>query len=372
MFLAEQHEPVSRRVALKIIKLGMDTQQVIARFEQERQALALMDHPNIARVFDAGTTDTGRPYFVMELVTGEPITTWSDRHRLTVEERLELMTQVANAIQHAHLKGIIHRDIKPTNVLVSMHDGRPHAKIIDFGIAKAISQQLSAETIHTHLGQLVGTPLYMSPEQSEGSLDVDTRTDVYSLGVLLYELLTGTHAVRSRRLRERFADRAPVDDPRSSIRRGPSARFSSAVTKRGARGAALGRARQGGLEAARRARLDRHEGDGERARSPLRDRERARAGPAALPRRRAGDGGAAEHGLRPAQVRRSPSRRGDRGDAGRGGVDRRARRHAVAGPRRGRAARRRARGGRRAPPRSTTSWSRCWRRPTRRRRASAT
>jgi serine/threonine protein kinase/tetratricopeptide (TPR) repeat protein len=231
VFLAEQREPVARRVALKVIKLGMDTRQVIARFEQERQALALMDHPNIARVFDAGTTDTGRPYFVMELVTGEPITTFSDRHRLTVEQRLELMTQVANAIQHAHLKGIIHRDIKPTNVLVSMHDGEPHAKIIDFGIAKAISQQLSAATIHTHLGQMVGTPLYMSPEQSEGSLDVDTRTDVYSLGVLLYELLTGTTpfdpaAFESSSPVEHLWIIRQVEPPR------PSARFSSAATKR--------------------------------------------------------------------------------------------------------------------------------------------
>ena len=166
--------------------------QVIARFEQERQALALMDHPHIAKVLDAGSTDAGRPYFVMELVTGEPITTFSDAHGLSVRDRLELFVQVCHAIQHAHQKGIIHRDIKPSNVLVSMHDGKPHAKVIDFGIAKAIEQPLTGETMHTRLGQWVGTPLYMSPEQSEGSLDVDTRSDVYSLGVLLYELLTGT------------------------------------------------------------------------------------------------------------------------------------------------------------------------------------
>jgi serine/threonine protein kinase/tetratricopeptide (TPR) repeat protein len=231
VFLAQQREPVARRVALKIIKLGMDTQQVIARFEQERQALALMDHPHIARVFDAGTTVTGRPYFVMELVTGEPITTFCDRHQLTVPQRLELMTQVANAIQHAHLKGIIHRDIKPTNVLVSTHDGRPHAKVIDFGIAKAIAQPLTAETIRTHLGQLIGTPLYMSPEQTEGSLDIDTRTDVYSLGVLLYELLTGSTPFDA----ATFDNASPieqlwmvrqVDPPR------PSARLSSSATLR--------------------------------------------------------------------------------------------------------------------------------------------
>ena len=192
VFLAEQREPVARRVALKVLKLGMDTRQVIARFEQERQALALMDHPHIAKVLDAGSTDAGRPYFVMELVTGEPITGFCDAHGLSLDQRLELFVQVCNAIQHAHQKGIIHRDIKPSNVLVSMHDGEPHAKVIDFGIAKAIEQPLGGETMHTRLGQFVGTPLYMSPEQSEGSVDVDTRSDVYSLGVLLYELLTGT------------------------------------------------------------------------------------------------------------------------------------------------------------------------------------
>ncbi|HEX2465821.1 MAG TPA: serine/threonine-protein kinase, partial [Thermoanaerobaculia bacterium] len=192
VFLAEQTEPVARRVALKVLKLGMDTVQVIARFEQERQALALMDHPHIAKVLDAGATDAGRPYFVMELVTGEPITTFCDSKGLSVRQRLELFVQVCNAIQHAHQKGIIHRDIKPSNILVSMHDGKPHARVIDFGIAKATEQPLTGETMHTRLGQWVGTPLYMSPEQSDGSLDVDTRSDVYSLGVLLYELLTGT------------------------------------------------------------------------------------------------------------------------------------------------------------------------------------
>jgi eukaryotic-like serine/threonine-protein kinase len=192
VFLAEQTEPVARRVALKVLKLGMDTVQVIARFEQERQALAMMDHPHIAKVLDAGATDAGRPFFVMELVTGEPITTFCDAQGLSVRQRLEVFIQVCNAIQHAHQKGIIHRDIKPSNVLVSMPDGEPHAKVIDFGIAKAIEQPLGGETMHTRLGQFIGTPLYMSPEQSEASSDVDTRSDVYSLGVLLYELLTGT------------------------------------------------------------------------------------------------------------------------------------------------------------------------------------
>ncbi|MFO0829532.1 MAG: serine/threonine-protein kinase [Phycisphaerales bacterium] len=192
VFMAEQQEPVERRVALKIVKLGMDTRQVIARFEAERQALALMDHPNIAKVFDAGATESGRPYFVMELVRGEPIVECCDRHNLTVDERLELFVEVCAAVQHAHTKGIIHRDIKPSNVLVFMQDDRPHVKVIDFGIAKAIDTKLTDRTVFTEHRVLIGTPEYMSPEQAEGSLDIDTRTDVYSLGVLLYELLTGS------------------------------------------------------------------------------------------------------------------------------------------------------------------------------------
>ncbi len=201
VFMAEQTEPVARRVALKIIKLGMDTRQVIARFEAERQALAMMDHPNIARVLDAGTTETGRPYFVMELVKGEPVTAYCDKNSLTIRERLDLFAQVCHAVQHAHTKGVIHRDLKPGNVLVSTQDGRPHAKIIDFGIAKATDRRLTEKTLFTEMRQLVGTPEYMSPEQAEGSLDIDTRTDVYSLGVLLYELLTGATPFDPMRLR---------------------------------------------------------------------------------------------------------------------------------------------------------------------------
>jgi len=192
VFMAQQEHPVQRKVALKIIKLGMDTRQVVARFEQERQALAMMDHPNIARVLDAGATSTGRPYFVMELVKGDPITDYCDRNNLSVRERLELFAQVCSAVQHAHTKGIIHRDIKPSNILVSIQDGRPTTKVIDFGIAKATNAQLTEKTLFTEHRQLIGTPEYMSPEQAEGNLDIDTRTDVYSLGVLLYELLTGT------------------------------------------------------------------------------------------------------------------------------------------------------------------------------------
>jgi serine/threonine protein kinase/tetratricopeptide (TPR) repeat protein len=201
VFMAEQERPVVRKVALKIIKLGMDTRQVVARFEQERQALALMDHPNIAKVFDAGATETGRPYFVMELVKGEAIVEYCDKHNLSVHDRLELFAQVCQAVQHAHTKGVIHRDIKPSNVLVSMQDGRAHAKVIDFGIAKATASKLTEKTLFTEHRALIGTPEYMSPEQAEGSLDIDTRTDVYSLGVLLYELLTGTTPFSGKELR---------------------------------------------------------------------------------------------------------------------------------------------------------------------------
>ena len=193
VYMAEQTEPVNRKVALKIIKLGMDTKQVVARFEAERQALALMDHPHIAKVLDAGATETGRPYFVMELVRGVPITDYCDKNKLSTRQRLELFMPVCNAIQHAHQKGIIHRDIKPSNVMVTLHDGQPVPKVIDFGIAKATNQRLTEKTLFTNYAQMIGTPAYMSPEQAEMSgLDIDTRTDVYSLGVLLYELLTGT------------------------------------------------------------------------------------------------------------------------------------------------------------------------------------
>ena len=192
VYMAEQEEPVRRKVALKIIKLGMDTKQVIARFEAERQALAMMDHPNIARVLDAGATEAGRPFFVMELVRGIRITDYCDQHALSTTERLNLFTQVCRAVQHAHQKGIIHRDIKPSNILVASNDGVPVPKVIDFGIAKATQGRLTDRTVFTAFEQFIGTPAYMSPEQAELTmLDVDTRTDIYSLGVLMYELLTG-------------------------------------------------------------------------------------------------------------------------------------------------------------------------------------
>jgi len=203
VYMAEQEQPIRRKVALKIIKLGMDTHQVIARFEAERQALALMDHPSIAKVLDAGATDTGRPYFVMELVQGVSITEYSDRNSLSTKDRLALFIQVCNAVQHAHQKGIIHRDIKPSNVMVTHHDGKPIPKVIDFGIAKATNQRLTEKTLFTRYAHLIGTPAYMSPEQAELSdLDIDTRTDIYSLGVLLYELLTGTTPFSEEELRK--------------------------------------------------------------------------------------------------------------------------------------------------------------------------
>jgi len=228
VYIAEQAEPVRRRVALKLIKPGMDTKQVIARFEAERQALALMDHPNIARVFDAGTTETGRPFFVMELVRGIKITDHCDRNKLATSERLQLFIQVCQAVQHAHQKGIIHRDLKPSNVLVTLHDGVPVPKVIDFGIAKAVSQQrLTDKTIYTAFEQFIGTPAYMSPEQAEMSgLDVDTRSDIYSLGVLLYELLTGRTPFDAKTLMQ-----AGLDEMRRTIREVEPVKPSTRLTQ---------------------------------------------------------------------------------------------------------------------------------------------
>ena len=227
VYMAEQEEPVRRRVALKVIKLGMDTKSVIARFEAERQALAMMDHPNIAKVLDAGATDSGHPFFVMELVRGIKITEYCDQNNLSTEERLKIFIQVCQAIQHAHQKGIIHRDVKPSNILPTLHDCVPVPKVIDFGIAKAIEQRLTDKTLFTEFQTFVGTPAYTSPEQAEMSgLDIDTRSDIYSLGVLLYELLTGQTPFDPERL-----FRSSLDEMRRIIREEepvrPSTRLST-------------------------------------------------------------------------------------------------------------------------------------------------
>jgi eukaryotic-like serine/threonine-protein kinase len=226
VYVADQEEPVRRRVALKVIKLGMDTRSVVARFEAERQALAMMDHPNIARMLDAGTTDAGRPFFVMELVRGIKMTEYCDQARLDIRHRLDLFVQVCQAVQHAHQKGIIHRDLKPSNILVTLHDGVPVPKVIDFGIAKATQGDLTDKTVYTQFQQFIGTPAYMSPEQAEMSgLDIDTRTDIYSLGVLLYELLTGQTPFDSAELM-----RAGLDEMRRTIRECEPARPSTRLS----------------------------------------------------------------------------------------------------------------------------------------------
>jgi len=228
VYVADQQEPIRRRVALKIIKPGMESRDVLARFDAERQAIAMMDHPNIARIFDAGVTESAQPYFVMELVRGVPLTTFCDNHQLNIPERLKIFITICHAVQHAHQKGIIHRDLKPSNILITMQDGEPVVKVIDFGIAKAIGQSLTRKTIYTRFASMVGTPAYMSPEQAQMSVgDVDTRSDIYSLGVLLYELLTGSTPFTTERL-----ESVGFDELRRIIReeepQRPSTRLSTA------------------------------------------------------------------------------------------------------------------------------------------------
>ncbi len=241
VYVAEQQRPVRRRVALKLLKSFMDSKEVIARFEAERQALALMDHPNIARVFDGGTSTSGQPYFVMELVRGVPITEFCEQQRLSIRDRLALFIDVCHAVQHAHQRGVIHRDLKPSNVMVTLHDVTPVVKVIDFGVAKAIGEPLTDKTIYTRFAQMIGTPMYMSPEQAElNSLDVDTRSDVYALGVLLYELLTGTTPYDQKRMQT-----ATFDELRRIIREEEPPRPSTRLSTRAAANESTSAAKRG-------------------------------------------------------------------------------------------------------------------------------
>jgi serine/threonine protein kinase/tetratricopeptide (TPR) repeat protein len=254
VWVAEQTQPVRRKVALKLIKTGMDSKTVLSRFEAERQALALMDHPNIAKVLDGGTTESGRPFFVMEYVKGVPITKYCDDSRLSIAERLALFVPVCQAVQHAHQKGIIHRDLKPSNILVCLYDGRPVPKVIDFGLAKAMHQPLTEHTLHTAHGLIIGTPLYMSPEQAElNNLDVDTRTDIYALGVILYELLTGTTPLEKKRFKEAAWQEMlrlikEEEPPKPSVRLSGSGSLPSVAAQRKLEPAKLARLVRGELD----------------------------------------------------------------------------------------------------------------------------
>jgi tRNA A-37 threonylcarbamoyl transferase component Bud32 len=310
VYEAEQEEPVRRRVALKLLKPGMDTAAAIARFAAERQAIALMEHPNIARVFDAGATEQGRLYFAMELVRGVRITDYCEQSRLPVAARLDLFIAVCHAVQHAHQKGIIHRDLKPTNILVTLHDGVPVPKVIDFGIAKAVEGRLADRTALTEFEQVIGTPAYMSPEQANAG-DLDTRSDIYSLGVVLYELLTGR----------------PPFDPQELLRAGLNA-ARSVINERGRRARLDRRAARRGVTATRacspgRSGLDRAQGAREGPAAPLPDRQRAGRRRRAPSPRRTGARPPAQRGLPGDQIHPSaPDRRVGRGPGGRGAADR--------------------------------------------------
>ena len=315
VYRAEQTAPVKRQVALKLIKIGMDSRAVLARFDAERQALALMDHPNIARVYDGGTTEAGQPFFVMELVSGEPITEYCDRQRLPVRARLELFVAVCQAVQHAHQKGIIHRDLKPSNVMVTEVDGRPTPKVIDFGVAKATEFSLTDQSL-ADTGAIVGTPTYMSPEQADpSSMDIDTRTDVYALGVILYELLAGSPPIDAKQFKrgailEMLRMVREVDPPRPSTKVSTADALPSIAASRDIEPAQLKRALQGDLDWIVMKAL-------EKDRDPaLRDGQRLRGRHPAAPGVRAGGGRPAEPGVPAAEVRAQAPRRGDRGEPG--------------------------------------------------------
>ena len=254
VFVAKQSKPIKRKVAIKLVKAGMDTKQVLARFDAQRQSLALMDHPNIARVVDAGMTEQGRPFFAMEYVKVVPLTEYCDQARLSVRERLELFIPICQAVQHAHQKGIIHRDLKPSNILVCLYDGKPVPKVIDFGLAKALHQSLTEQSVYTAHGMMLGTPLYMSPEQAESNnLDIDTRTDIYSLGVILYELMTGTTPLEKQQFKQAAMAEIlrlikEVDPPRPSTRLSGSASLPSFAAQRSLEPASLTRTISGDLD----------------------------------------------------------------------------------------------------------------------------
>ena len=325
VYLASQTEPVKRQVALKLIKTGMDSRGVLARFDAERQALALMDHPNIARIYDGGLTPAGQPFFVMELVKGVPLTEYCDQQRLTVKARLELFVAVCQAVQHAHQKGIIHRDLKPGNVLVTEVDGRPTPKVIDFGVAKATEVKLT-DMSFADVGAIVGTPAYMSPEQADpSSMDIDTRTDVYALGVMLYELLTGSPPIDARQFQrgailEMLRMVREVDPPRPSTKLSTAEALPNIAANRSIEPARLAKLLAG------RARLGGDEGPGEGPHSALRDGQRLRPRHPALSRRRSRRSPAAQSRLPAQEIRQAEQGAGDRGEPGpadAGGRDRR-------------------------------------------------
>jgi serine/threonine protein kinase len=277
VWVAQQTEPLRRTVAIKFAKAGSDSSSVVARFEQERQALALMDHPNIAQVYDAGLTPAGQPFFVMELVRGRTLTRYCDEARLTLKQRLDLFVPICQAVQHAHQKGIVHRDLKPGNILIAQVDGKPVPKVIDFGVAKAVEGSLLADSAATQFGMVIGTLEYMAPEQAGGSsTDVDTRAEVYSLGVILYELLTGQRPFDTRRLKQvAWAEMIRLiqeEEPET-----PSKRLATEETLPALAAASSDRTRSARVAAARRSGLGGDEVPGEAARAPVRNGERAGA-----------------------------------------------------------------------------------------------